>query len=105
QVSIKLKNDVGAKIGDTVEVGFSDKSLTLSNLIVFGIPLLLLLIGMIIAIGLKLNELFAIFIAIGSLVLGFVVVFIIDKIVAKNNDFSPKILRILESENKEGAVE
>ncbi|HEY8390964.1 MAG TPA: SoxR reducing system RseC family protein, partial [Clostridia bacterium] len=45
QVSIKLKNDVGAKIGDTVEVGFSDKSLTLSNLIVFGIPLLLLLIG------------------------------------------------------------
>lgn len=104
-VSIKLKNDIGVNIGDMVEVGISDKRLTQSNLIVFGIPLLILLIGMIVANVLKLKELYSILIGVGSLVLGFVIVFVIDKIIAKNKSFSPKILRILESEKKQRAEE
>ena len=104
-VSIKLKNEIGAKIGDIVEVGISDKRLTQSNWIVFGIPLLVLLIGMIVANVLKLKELHSILIGAGSLVLGFVIVFVIDKIIAKNKSFSPKILKILKSEKKEGAEE
>lgn len=103
-VSIKLKNDIGAKVGDTVEVGISDRRLTQSNLIVFGIPLLVLLIGMIFAIAFELNELYSILTGAGSLVFGFVIVFVIDKIIAKNKSFSPKILKILESE-KEQRVE
>jgi positive regulator of sigma E activity len=99
-VSLKLKNDIGAKVGDVVEVGISDKRLTQSNLIIFGIPLLMLLIGMVIASALKLSELYSILIGFGSLVFGFVIIFIIDKVAAKNNSFSPKILRVLNIENK-----
>lgn len=94
KVSITLKNDLGAKVGDIVEVEIWEKAVTLSYLIVFGIPLVMLLLGIILASMARFNELYSIITAASSLVFGFLIVFVIDKIIGKNQRFAPKIIKV-----------
>ena len=99
-VSIILKNDLGAKVGDIVEVEILGKAVTLSYLIVFGIPLVMALLGVILASAARFSELYSIITVAGSLVFGFLVVFVIDKIIAKNQKFAPKIIRVYNQNSK-----
>jgi positive regulator of sigma E activity len=91
-VSITIKNDLNAKEGDIVSVEI--RAVTLSYLIVFGIPILTLFLGTVIAIAAKFSELYSIITALVSLAIGFAIVFILDKIFGKNENFAPKIVKV-----------
>lgn len=99
-VSITLKNNLNAQVGDIVEVEVWQKAVTLSYLIVFGIPLLTVLLGVIIASAASLSELYSILVTAGSLILGFLIVFVLDKKVAKNQKFAPKIIRVIDQNSQ-----
>lgn len=104
-VSLTLKNDVNAKEGDIVAVEILGKAVTISYLIVFGIPILTLFLGMIIASAAKLNELFSIIAAAASLLIGFAIVFFLDKTIAKSEKFAPKIVKVYQSSSQAEELE
>ncbi|HEY8443300.1 MAG TPA: SoxR reducing system RseC family protein [Clostridia bacterium] len=95
-VTLTLKNDLNAKEGDIVEVEISHKAVTLSYLIVFGIPILTLLLGVIIASAASFSELYSIVTAAAALLVGFLIVFVLDKVFAQKDKFAPKIIRVHE---------
>lgn len=97
--NIELTNNSGAKVGDFVEVAISSKRITQSALIIFGIPLVTMLLGISIAYFMDWKELYLALTGIGALILGFVAVIIIDKLIAKKKSFNPQIIKIIKTED------
>ncbi len=88
KVQIVIDNTLDANVGDFVEVQMGDKFVVTAALIVYVIPLLLTAIG--IGVGTLLGELAQILLAVGGLVLGFVIAFLLDRfVIRKKKQFAP----------------
>lgn len=94
-MQLEVENTANAAVGDTVEIEISEKSITQSILIVYGIPLLLMLVGVIISSIYIKTEWIVGVIGIGALILGFVCVWALDKIFAKRKEYNPKMIKVL----------
>lgn len=98
-VSLTLKNNMGAKIGDTVEVSMGDSFVLTSAAIVYIIPLILGGIGLLITRNM--SDWFQL-IGIGAgLVGGLIVAVISDRKLRNRKGFRPEIINILEKSKEE----
>ena len=89
---IELKNDAGAKEGDTVTVSMPGGSVLLSSALVYLIPLLFTAAGL--AIGFALSgENLAIYLGLVMLAAGFLFISFLDKLIKKRGK-TPKIISV-----------
>jgi sigma-E factor negative regulatory protein RseC len=87
----EAENPIGAKVGDSVEVEISPIVTTLFPAIAFGIPVLLLFIGL--GIGSILSETAAITAGLLFLVLGFIITRLLDKYISAHNKYVSRVIR------------
>ncbi len=100
KVEIVIENTLNANVGDFVTVEMGDKLVLTAAAIVYVIPLIL--VGAGIGIGTLLGELAQILLAVGGLVLGFVIAFLLDKFVIRTRKgFSPQMKEITTGEAEE----
>lgn len=100
KVEVVVDNKLGASVGDVVEVEMGEKYVLTSAVIVYVIPLVLIGVG--IGVGTLLNELAEALFALGGLVVGFVIAFLLDKfVIRKKNGFSPQMKAICIEETTE----
>lgn len=90
------RNTIGAAVGDWVVVSISESRGTVSALVVFGVPTLLLLAG-VLAGGLTRGDLWAGILGGAGLVLGILVVTIVDRQTRRSGRGLPEIVRKLVS--------
>lgn len=91
---VEARNPVGAKPGETVVLGRSGKVGAGSALLVFGLPALLLVAGVVLG-SLLLNERWAGILAAAGLGLGVAVVLLVNRSAARSGRGLPEILRIV----------
>lgn len=88
KVEVTLDNVLGANVGDVVEVEMGEKYVLTAAAIVYVIPLVLMGAG--IGIGTLLTELAQVLMAMGGLIIGFVIAMLLDKfVIRKKKGFSP----------------
>ncbi len=93
KVEVVIENTLDAHVGDFVEVEMAQKFVVTAAVIVYLIPLVLVAIG--IGIGSVINELAQVLMAVGGLVIGFVIAFLLDRfVIKKKKGFSPQMRTI-----------
>ncbi len=73
---IETKNDLNAKLGDVVILGIDETLMLKSSLMLYGVPLLLMFLGMVIGTNLtkEMTELYSLIGAVSGLFLGIVMI-------------------------------
>ncbi len=97
---VLAKNLIGAKVGDIVKLELKEKARATSILLVFGLPISLLLVGIIIGEVISGDKLAAILGGAG-LVIAFIIVKMIDRLVGRKENFLPTIVEKI----SEGSLE
>lgn len=100
-IDLTLNNQIGATTGDLVELEMGANYVLSSAFIVYGVPLLMALAGLLIGIFAIHNELITLLIVVVMLVAGFATVSLLDKKLKRKPNFSPRIARIVRSKEKE----
>jgi len=95
-MTAEAENTIGAKIGDKVGLSVNSKMLLGSSLLVFGLPLLVLLISVILADLVFDNQIFSLSIGLALFFLSFIPIKIYDKHLRKTNVCGIKIVEIIE---------
>lgn len=101
---IKVKNVLGAKLGDYVEVKTKTSFILKSAFIVYIIPLIILVLGIVTGIniskslGLPNHESIGLLIGLISLGVSFVILRVYDSKLNKDNKMKIEIVRILEND-------
>ena len=94
KVSVTLINDLGAQKGDYVEVQMGERFVLTAALVVYVIPLVLAGVGL--GLGFLGNVWWALGAALGGVVVGFVLAYLLDKfVIRKKKEFQPKMTRIM----------
>ena len=94
KVEIRLINTLGAQVGDFVEVQMGEKFVLTAALIVYIIPLVLAGLGL--GLGFLYNVWLALGLALGGVVIGFVIAYLLDKfVIRKKDEFEPKMTKIM----------
>ena len=97
-VELKLKNSLNAKVGDKVEVTMGQRAVLTASFIVYMLPLLLMAI--VIVCTYQLEVWVSLVASLGSMVVGFICVSLIDKlIIRKKVDYLPSMSEIITEEN------
>ena len=97
-VELKLKNSLNAKVGDKVEVTMGQRAVLTASFIVYMLPLLLMAI--VIVCTYQLEVWVSLVASLGSMVVGFICVSLIDKlIIRKKADYLPSMSEIITEEN------
>ncbi len=94
-VDITTENNLGAKLGDSVELEMETSTVLFSASIVYILPLIFALLGFLVGWLLKLSELAQFGCLMLGVCVGFVAIACIDKLVKKTK-FNPKCTRIVE---------
>jgi len=89
----EAENVISAKVGDMVEVEISPVVTTLFPLIAYGVPIIMLFIGM--AAGSLFSETAAIVAGLAALAAGFLLSKLIDKYISRQKRFKSKITRVV----------
>ena len=98
-VEINAKNPVNAVEGDTVIIELNEKGKLLGVFLAFIVPLILIGLSFLVnAITLQ-NEIFTLFLAIGLVVIWYVVLPFIDKKIKFNGEYSAEIISIINKKN------
>lgn len=93
KVQIVIENSLGAQVGDIVNVRMGERFVLTAALIVYIIPLVLVGIG--VGAGSLLTELAQVLLAVGGLVVGFVIAFLLDRfVIRKRKGFAPQMVEI-----------
>ena len=93
KVQIIIENTLGAQVGDIVNVRMGERFVLTAALIVYIIPLVLVGIG--VGAGSLLSELAQVLLAVGGLVVGFVIAFLLDRfVIRKRKGFAPQMVEI-----------
>ena len=93
KVKIVIENSLNACVGDVVNVSMGERFVLTAALIVYIIPLVLVGIG--VGVGSLLTELAQVLLAVGGLVVGFVVAFLLDRfVIRKKKGFVPRMTEI-----------
>lgn len=98
-VELELKNNLGAKLNDLVEVTMGDSFVLMSAIIVYLIPILL--IGLSFAFTWRYGEGVQIIGFVISLVIGIIISFTVDKIIKNHKGYKPEIINIVEKSKEE----
>lgn len=94
KVEIVVENTLGALVGDFVSVTMGEKFVLTAATIVYIIPLVLVGAGL--GIGSLFGELTQILLAVGGLLIGFLIAFLLDRfVIRKKKGFSPVMSEIL----------
>ena len=93
KVKIVIANDLDARVGDVVNVSMGERFVLTAALIVYIIPLVLVGVG--VGVGSLLTELAQVLLAVGGLVVGFVIAFLLDRfVIRKKKGFAPRMTEI-----------
>lgn len=93
KVEVVIENTLNANVGDFVEVEMAQRFVLTAAVIVYLIPLALVALG--VGLGVLFNQLTQILLAVGGLVLGFVIAFLLDRfVIKKKKGFSPQMKSI-----------
>ncbi len=93
KVEIVVENTLNANVGDFVSIEMGERFVLTAATIVYIIPLVLVFAG--IMIGRVLSDLASILFAVGGLVIGFVIAFVLDRcVIRKKKGFSPQMKEI-----------
>lgn len=93
KVEIVVENTLNANVGDFVSIEMGDKFVLTAATIVYIIPLVLVFAGLM--IGRIMSDLAEILFAVGGLVIGFVIAFLLDRfVIRKKKGFSPRMKEI-----------
>lgn len=92
---IEVENSMGAHIGDIVYIEISDKVGFFALFLVFVLPVLLGLIGVLVGVGY--NETYAILFGVAGLATGLGIAKIINDRISKKRDFLPRIVDIIKT--------
>lgn len=101
KVVVYLKNNIGAKEGDLVEIKAIPKRILKYTLIAYMIPFAMLVIGILgginyfQSIGVENYEIYGFFVGIAFLGISYIIVKIIDKYIAKKDEVAMEMTRIL----------
>lgn len=99
-ISLSAINNIECKVNDNVLVEMPEKSITLSPVILYIIPLVLLTLG--IVLGSFVSEIFAILLGVALVIIGIVIVALIDRLYRKNPIYMPKIIKKVLDKEQEG---
>lgn len=102
-VELTLENKVGAELGDTVKVSSNSSGVVKSMLLVYGIPLLIFFVGLIIAQVAFQNEIVTFIVGFAALFIGFFILNKVDKRIGRNkaSKILPEIVGIEKSAKEE----
>ena len=95
---VSVKNDIGAKPGNTVEIGIEETSLLVASFFVYLMPIAALFGGAVVGsmiFGGSSGGIPALF-GLGGLVIGLFLVFLVDPHLKKKKNMRPHIVRIIE---------
>ncbi len=93
-IEFNANNDIGAKVGDKVELALNEGSKLIGALLVFLVPLLLIGLSAVITYLFIGKDIYLLAISLPLIVIWFIVLALIDKKIGKSKTFSPKITRI-----------
>jgi len=102
-VSVTVKNTLGAEKGDRVAVGMKDGFVLKAVFIVYVIPIIL--VGLTLGLGRKLNELLLFGLVIVALAVGLVISVICDKSIRKRGTGQPQMTSIVSKFEKPVVVD
>ena len=93
KVKIVIENSLNACVGDVVSVSMGERFVLTAALIVYIIPLVL--VGLGVGVGSLLSELAQVLLAVGGLIIGFVIAFLLDRfVIRKRKGFAPRMTEI-----------
>lgn len=98
-VELVVKNTLEGNIGDKVSVSMGQQIVLVSSIVVYLIPVILVAIALFATKNLE--ELISFGIAMGVLVISFVIVAFMDKWIKKNKNYAPEMVAILNKEDEE----
>lgn len=95
-VSIVTKNTLDAHVGDKVSVSMGNQVVLTAALLVYGIPVLLVAVSLLLTR--KLDQMLSFGISMGVLAFSFTVMSFIDKWLKNNKNYTPKMVEIIKQE-------
>ena len=93
QAETELTNTLGAKVGDRVSIELHSGSVFTASLIMYGIPLVALLAGVL--IGSFISDLFTAVFGIGAAVIAFLIIRLFEPKFKKMGKFDPRMIEIV----------
>ncbi len=94
-IEFNAKNDLDAKVGDTVLIETEKDGKLIGALLVFLVPLILIGISALIGYLVIKSEIWILFLSLILIVIWFVALSLIDKKIGKTVSFLPKIIKII----------
>ena len=90
------ENILGAKEGDIVQIELGTNGNLIGAILVFLVPLILIGISALLTYLVIKNEIYMLILGVGSVVIWFFILALIDKKIGKSKTFSPKLIKIIE---------
>jgi len=105
EILIPVANDLGARLGDWVELELKSISILKASTIAYVIPLIALIIGVVVGYALaeQLSQDTELYGAIGGIILtilSFVAIRVVDPLLNKKGDYTPKMISIINLSSK-----
>ena len=92
---VRVENALDAKEGDLVQIKLESGSVAKISLLVYILPLALAVAGMLTGIFCRLPDWANLVLFAGLLAVGFIIVFLLDKKIAKSKKLQPVLLAVL----------
>lgn len=93
ELVVELENTLDAKVGDRVAIVLHTKSIVKASLIMYGIPLIIMLLGM--GFGSLINEIASAIIGVAAALLSYLGLHLLEPVFASKQEFNPKMLAII----------
>lgn len=90
---IELENTLGAKVGDRVRIELHSGAVFKASLILYGIPLIALLLGVV--LGSRISDLAGALIGIGAAAAALIAIPLFEPRIRRKHSFDPRMLEIL----------
>lgn len=87
---IRVRNPIKAEPGDIVSIEIANKSGLGAAVVLFGLPIMLVVAGLIISAGW--SEIYQILTTVGGLIFGLVIAKVIDRLIRNRRNFMPAII-------------
>ena len=100
-IDMPMENKVGAKVDDSVVVEIKKGNLTFAAALVYGVPLLVMVLAVVIAYLLDAKEYVIGIVAVAAGVLAYATLFVVNKYVSLRHKPDPAIVKIV-TEKKSG---
>ena len=104
-VEFHAQNDLDANVGDIVEIELTSGGNLIGALLAFLVPLLLIGISAVVAYLVIKQEIYLLVLGLGSVILWYLILPLIDKKIGKGKRFIPKLINIIKKsqfENTQG---